>query len=299
MANNVYGTVKPALFDPLNDADIYYNYRSSRASDDAALSAFRMVADPGRMLAESKAVSEDGGSLPLPGMYTLRLPVDIFGKTGIYTVYIVPKAVKCTIVDVGTLSTDAGVRGIVVRAGEGGVSAELCKNDGLAGYRVEYDGGNTFRTVTTSALCVKAADVVAGAGSGRYSIAAGVSSTLAFLTVTPSAAPSFKPSAVPYIGSAGQEVVLRNTKFDPVCVEIEITDHDIETVSYMLEGEQVRNYETGRVTTYNFDGEIYKQMEYSTVKDNYSQKNIAEAKIDRSGNVDESVSLADVKGTEV
>ena len=80
-----------------------------------------------------------------------------------------------------------------------------------------------------------------------------------------------------------------------MCVEVEITDHDIETVSYMLEGEQVRNYENGRVTTYNFNGEIYKQMEYMTVKDNYTTNNIAEVKIDRSNNIDNSIDLNTIK----
>ena len=59
----------------------------------------------------------------------------------------------------------------------------------------------------------------------------------------------------------------------------------------MLEGEQIRNYENGRVTTYNFDGEIYKQFEYSTLKDNYTNTNIAEVKLDKSDNVDNSLNI--------
>ena len=74
-------------------------------------------------------------------------------------------------------------------------------------------------------------------------------------------------------------------------MEIEVTNHDIETLSYMVEGEQVRNLENGTVTTYTFDGQIYKQMEYASIKDNYTATNIAEIKVDRSDNIDRSLDL--------
>ena len=65
----------------------------------------------------------------------------------------------------------------------------------------------------------------------------------------------------------------------------------------MLEGEQVRNLENGRLTTYNFNGEIYKQFEYSTVKDNYHKVEIAEAKLDKSGNIDRSLDLETIRNS--
>lgn len=43
-------------------------------------------------------------------------------------------------------------------------------------------------------------------------------------------------------------------------INIDMVEHDAETISYTLEGEQIRNLETGRLTTYNFDGEIYKRV---------------------------------------
>jgi hypothetical protein len=65
----------------------------------------------------------------------------------------------------------------------------------------------------------------------------------------------------------------------------------------MLEGEQVRNLENGRVSTYNFDGEIYKQYEYSTVKDNYHKQEIAEVKLDKTGNIDRSLDLETLRNS--
>ena len=76
-----------------------------------------------------------------------------------------------------------------------------------------------------------------------------------------------------------------------------MVEHDIETLSIMEEGEVVRNLENGRVTHYNFDGEIYKQFEFFTVKDNYTTNNVAEVKTDTSTNVDTSLPLEDLKNS--
>ena len=117
------------------------------------------------------------------------------------------------------------------------------------------------------------------------------------MTLTPSTSPSFKSNSKPYIGTPNQKIVITNTKFDPVMIELEMTDHDIETLSIMAEGEQVRNLENGRVSTYNFEGEIYKQVEHFTVKDNYTKNSVAEVKVDKSDNIDTSLDLAELKET--
>ena len=123
------------------------------------------------------------------------------------------------------------------------------------------------------------------------------SGTLCFMTVTPSTAPSFKSNSLPYIGAPNQRISITNTKFDPVVIEVEMVEHDIETLSIMAEGEVVRNLENGRVTHYNFDGEIYKQYEYFTVKDNYTKNNVAEVKTDQSTNVDSSLPIEELKNS--
>ena len=48
--------------------------------------------------------------------------------------------------------------------------------------------------------------------------------------------------------------------------EIDMVEHDAETLSYLLEGDQVRNLENGTFTIYNHDKEIYKQYNTYTVK---------------------------------
>ena len=50
-------------------------------------------------------------------------------------------------------------------------------------------------------------------------------------------------------------------------LDIEITEHSIETISTMLEGDQLRNLDAGIITTFNDDGGVYHQAEYGTVVD--------------------------------
>jgi hypothetical protein len=94
----------------------------------------------------------------------------------------------------------------------------------------------------------------------------GGSSSLVFCTVTPSTANSITPNLLPEIGSMGDKVKIANTKFSPIMFEIEMVDHDAETLSYMLEGDQVRNLDTGVFTVYNDNHEIYKQYESYNIK---------------------------------
>ena len=45
-----------------------------------------------------------------------------------------------------------------------------------------------------------------------------------------------------------------------------MVDHDADTISYMLEGEQVRDRDNGILTTYNTDNEIYRQFDFYSIK---------------------------------
>ena len=84
--------------------------------------------------------------------------------------------------------------------------------------------------------------------------------------VASATAPSFNPNGYPYIGVPGEEITLCNTLFTPKMIEIEMVDHDADTISYMLEGDQVRDRDNAIITTYNEDKEIYHQADYYTVK---------------------------------
>ena len=292
--NATYGTVKPSVINIETDVEIFYHYRPSRSAEDTEFRKFRPIEEVSSILEASEIDNESQFGDPiLPGMYKLNLPLSRFGRKGIYTIYIKPREYRATITDVGVLAAYPEVRGIVIE--DDNLNVPGVSTDSLVGYRIEYfkDGlRQDFQRLITSN---NRAEAVTQQIQSAYQNSE--SGGLHFITVTPSTAPDFKANATPYIGSPSQVISISNTKFDPVMLEVEIVDHDIETLSIMAEGEQMRNYGNGRITHYNFDGEIYKQYEFATIKDNYTATNIAEIKVDKSGNIDTELSLETLKNT--
>ena len=278
--SGIYGTTRPANV-TLDDVEIWYNYRPKRSNTDGNLSTFSKL--PSTILVNS---TTEGTGMPndnLIGMYDLQLPLDTFGEPGIYTVYIKPKEVLCNIIKIGSLSAYPDVRGIVIELPSGIQDA--------TGYRVEYfnengERENFFRIVTS---CNRAEPVSQNLTSSfsdstgyRYNNAA----SLSFLTVTPSAPTSFNSNDVPYIGKPDQQIALVNTKFNPIALEVEVVEHNADTLAYMLEGDQLRALDYGLVTTYNFNNEIYHQSEHYTLKDNYTLQPVYEIRKFRKDNID-------------
>ena len=265
MTNGTYGIRKPAFFGEVeNNVDIFYHYRPTRGSEDNDFPTWKK-GDASWLT----AVSDEDGSV-LPGMYTLRLPLEKFNKKGIYAVYIKPKEIEAKIYDVSTLTGNyANIRGIVIDTSALPVSFA---NGDLVGYRVEWldAGGKSrqekYRIITSNNRCEPVSQNVGGGTmlkSVRYRF--NDSSTLMFCTVTPSSAMSFKSNAIPDIGTTNDRILLVNTKFNPVMMEIEMVEHDADTISTMLEGAQVRNLDNGIITTFDADGNIYHQAAYGNI----------------------------------
>lgn len=76
-------------------------------------------------------------------------------------------------------------------------------------------------------------------------------------------------------------------------LDIELVDHDADTISTMLEGSQMRDLENGLVTTFNENNEIYNQSEHFTLKDSNNGKPMYEVKQKRTNNIDYSQTLDD------
>ena len=302
-ATNTYGIVRPPLI-TADDVDIFYNYRPTRNTDDARYAYFIQHPNPSEIFSNGQMEVPVSGTtdLRLPGMYSLKLPVSIFGRIGFYTVFIRPRELYCKIQDVGVLSAYSDIRGIVVDTNTLTNGRSLFMDDGLTGYRVEYynyeDGGlkrqQYYRIVTSSNLCEPVSQNLTSANTNSNGYRFSNSGSLSFLTVTPSTSPSFRPNAIPYIGVPNQTIALINTKFDPVCLEINIVEHDIETVSTMLEGDVIRNLENGRITHYDKNGEIYLQQEMFTIKNNYTTTNIAEVRHNVNDNIDNSLDYNEI-----
>ena len=260
---NLYGTVRPSNININNDVEMFYYYRPTRGSDDENFSnGFKKLDNIN--LVQSK--SEDD---VLIGLFELRLPLDIFNKKGFYTVYLRPKEIFTNITDVSVLAAYPDVKGVVFNLG----SPEFEGITDLTGYRIDYFDDNGERTdvsrlITSCNNCEPVLVTISDSypKATRYRLTDS-SSNLVFCTVTPSTASSFKPDVAPFIGVPGGNVVVSNTKFDPKLIEIEMVEHDADTLTYMIEGDQVRDRDNAIITTYNDDHEIYKQQDYYTVKD--------------------------------
>lgn len=265
----MYGTIKPADIDIDNDVEIFYHYRPSLNSDDTNFANFQKL-EPAKSVLIPCHVNNDTNIVPISGLFNLKLPMDKFGKKGIYTIYIRPKEIKATINDVGVLAAYQDVRGVVFNAD---VLPDFKASNTLVGYRIEYTDNSQktgdFKIITSNNLSEAISYKLNSTHDKGTKYRFTMGGNLIFCTVTPSLASTFKPNDAPSIGYSGQEVIIVNTKFNPVMLEIEMVEHDDETITYMLEGNQLIDKDRALVTTFNERGEIYHQSEFGTYKDEY------------------------------
>ena len=287
-----------------NLVDITFCYHETRSYDSLSDAKFKKLPSSVLTLANRDEVV-DGIDNYVEGMYNLQLPLSEFNKKGFYTVYIKPKEIKTRIMDVGSLTAFPNVRGIVLDSSEiennSLVREKLLKNNELVGYRIIYlddSGGRQdyYRIITSNNKCEPVVQAPSSSSDKSYTYRYEDSSSISFLTLTPSAAPMFKDNQSPYIGKVGQKILLVNTLFEPIMIDIEMTTHDADTISYMLEGSQLRDLDNGLVTTFNDKNEIYNQAEHFTLKDQYSGKPVYEVKENKKNSVDFSQTIDDKIG---
>lgn len=266
--SGMYGTVKPADINIDNDVQIFYHYRPSLNSDDTNFENYKQLDNS--VLSKCK---EDGG-LSISGLFNLKLPMDKFGKKGVYTIYIQPKEHRVKINDIGVLAAYPDVRGVVFSTNDDTMTNFKGSNT-LTGYRIEYLNNNTgektgsFKIITSSNLASATNYMLNNSYDKGVKYRFDGSGTLIFCTVTPSLASTFKPNDLPNLGIAGEEVVLVNTKFNPIMLEIEMVEHDAETIGTILTGDQLIDKDNALVTTFNKKGEIFTQSEFGVYKDEY------------------------------
>ena len=301
MANGVYGTNIPTSISNdliANYVDIVYSYSRTRNSTDVEGSKFeKLSSDNMKNVVLSKSETNDN---MVDGLYNLKLPTDIFGKKGFYTIYIKPKEIPVTIMDVSTLHDFPTVRGIVIdlKAIPTELKGDASVNNGLVGYRVIYrnnDGtrSNEIRIVTSNNKCEPVVNVSTTTNSKTYSYRYNENSTYTFITVTPSMPLSYKASSTPFIGKATQNIYLVNTLFEPICIELEMVENDIDTVTNILTGNQLRDLNNGLITTFDKDNNILVQHEMSTLKSSETGTPQYEVKENRSDNIDFTQTITD------
>lgn len=285
MAISNYGTIRPADVS-INDIEVFLHYTPSRNSiGDTKLTKL----NSSEVLSEINNPNNTNNIEIFGGMYTLTLPSDIFSKKGFYTISIKPAEIRTRILDSGVLSAKSEIKGLIFDTASPDLDSNFTsrfQNDSLVGYRIEYlDTNGTdkkirnfFRIITSN----NRVDVVnqnltnTNQKAIRYSF--NDNSTLVFCTVTPSSSSNVKPNVLPFIGEPNQEVIITNTFFNPIQIEIEMVEHDLETIAYGLYGPQTKSLEDGIYTQYNFDKEIYKQYNLFEIKDQYSGEPLFEVK---------------------
>ena len=265
--SGLYGTVRSAKIDPNKDAEMFYFYRPNRSTTADNFKDFKPLATSNLVASHAEGITD-----VLPGMFNLRLPLDTFNDTGIYTVYIRPKEYfPVNLLDVSVLADYPDIRGVVINKGAVGDVTDL------TGYRIEYfDATTSARTdrayiITSCNFCrpvwVNVTDSVNIPKRYQYTDS---SSNLLFCTLTPCSYGDYSPNVAPNIGTGVEEkdlVAIINTKFSPVMIEIELVEHDAETITTMLEGDTIMDHDNAIMTHYNENKEIYQQYDF------YEQKN--------------------------
>jgi hypothetical protein len=300
MATGTYGTIRPSDVSP-EDVDIIMLYTPSRdETDNFVLTKLNSVS----LLKPYFNNAQTGGNTDvevLGGLYNLKLPADQFNKLGIYTLYLRPTEIRTTILDCGVLSALPNVRGLVIDLSA--VPTEFRNrfiNQGLIGYRIEYlnDNGtkipNFFRIITSCFYCEPVVqnltNTTAKAVRYRYT---DNNTNLIFCTLTPSTAPTNKPNAIPYIGQPNQNIVITNTFFNPITIDIEIADQDFSTLAIALYGNQTKSMDDGIYTIYDSSNNIYKQYNLYEIRDQFNNL-LYEVRQDRGNNIDFSKNFTNI-----
>ena len=165
------------------------------------------------------------------------------------------------------------------------------ENNGLVGYRIEYLNTSTnvadakinnfFKVVTSNNRAEPVNQNLTNSSQKAIRYRFNDNSTLTFCTLSPSSASNVKPNVFPFIGQPNQEVIITNTFFNPIMIEVEMVQHDIETLAFAMFGNQTKSLEDGIYTLYNFNNDIYKQFNLYEIKDRFTGAPLFEVKEQR------------------
>ena len=292
MSIGSYGNIRPSDVSP-DDVEIIVNYTASRdVTDNFVLKKL----DASTILRPYFNNSQTGGVAgveTLGGLYNLTLPADVFNALGFYTLYIRPAQIRTSITDCGVLSALPTVKGIIIDLAN--VPSQYINKfvpQGLVGFRVEYlnpDGTkipNFFRIITSSFFCepVVVNQTNTTQKAIRYRYVDGVSN-LIFLTLTPSSSPTNKPNATPFIGQPDQSIIITNTFFNPVSIDVQMAEYDIDTLAIALYGNQTKSIDDGIYTIYDSNNNIFRQYNLFEIRDQFNSL-LYEVRQSRGNNID-------------
>lgn len=306
MATGIYGITRPSDVS-IEDIDMYYNYSPNRQTNNTDFIklnpveiltyAYLPATDPNAIPVATPSLAENTNVLE--GLYNLRLPATIFNQLGIYTIYIKPKLVLSTIVDCGVLSSLPTINGIVIDLSTTQLPENLKANNALQGFKIEYlnsDGTklrNTVRYVVTANKVVPVSENVGNTSQKAVRYRFDDSGTLMFLQLTPSSSSDVKPNVLPFIGNVGGTILITNTYFTPLVLEVELVQNTIDTLTNYVAGEQIKDVQNGILTYFDENRVIIKQDNLYEIKDDVTNVPLFEVKEQRT-TIDETQNFDDV-----
>jgi len=269
MAVGIYGSKKLADVTS-EDVDILYAYSATREElgDVQLKPLYGNITD-----------NEFRKMFGADGAYKMRLPSSTFNKIGYYTLLIKPKSFEVEIQDCSYVVTsnqneiEISKKGIVIP------KLQFQGPASIVGYQIEYFDVNdvkvkNFHRIVTSSDLVKVnpSSTLSVAGSTTYYL--DPAGTSMFLTLTPDEVSLISDLQVPNLGEAGQKILVTNTFFDPIMMEVEMVDQTIKTLSYGLYGNSTRDLETGIYSITDGNGNLYKQYNLYTRKKQFTNGKI-------------------------
>ena len=298
MAVGIYGTIRPADVS-VDDIDVYYNYTPNRESTNDLI--YKL--DSTEILSYNTLPEDEqliGSENLLEGLYSMRLPASVFGQLGIYTIYLKPTTVITTIVDCSVLSSLPSVKGIVLDTTDPNFPEKLKANNALQGYRIEYVDPSTnnkirnvVRYVVTANKVVPISENIGNTSQSAIRYRFDDTGTLLFLQLTPSSSSDVKPNAKPFIGNPDQLIIISNTFFSPVVIEVDMVENTIDTLTNYVAGEQIKDVDNGILTYYDKDRNIIKQFNIYEIKETVDNVPLYEVKEERT-NIDETQNFNDI-----
>lgn len=304
MATGTVGIVRPSDVSP-EDVEIFYHFTPSRDKI-GNTSLIKLNSNDVLLKVDNpnKTQSNVVGFEIFGGLYTLKLPATTFGIKGFYTIIIKPVEIRTRIVDIGVLSAYPDINGVLFDTAT--IPSNFLskfENNNLVGYRIEYLNTNTsapdakinnlFRIVTSNNRAEPVNQNLTNSNQKAIRYRFNDNSTLVFCTLSPSSASNVKPNAFPFIGQPNQQVIITNTFFNPIMIEIEMVEYDIESLAFGLFGNQTKSLEDGIYTIYNFNNDIYKQYTLYEIKDVFSGNPLFEVREQRT-NIDFTKSFTNI-----
>jgi hypothetical protein len=267
MATGNYGVIRPADVSP-SEIQIYYNFAPNRNVVPTTYFELDATSVITRSTLPTNPLSVNSF---FPGIYNLNLPANQFSQKGIYNIVIRPREYVIRIVDCGVLSSAPDIKGIVLNVNE--LPTQFAAANELIGYRVEYFNPdlskkvNYFKIITSSGRVEAVNQNVNNTSQKAIRYRYRDDADLVFCTLTPTSAPLTTPNKVPFFGTPGGLISLTNTHFNPIHIELEMAEHDIDTLSYGIYGNQTKSIQDGVYTIYNNQNQIYRQYSLYEVQD--------------------------------